>query len=92
MHTFKLYFWFLKIFLSRIERNKLCVPECQIIAEVLLSNHSLELIEYVFPHSIYSLSLLSPHHSLSRNPIGDDGFSIILDALIKKPDTLKKIG
>ena len=32
------------------------------------------------------------YSSLSRNPIGDDGFSIILDALIKKPDALRKLG
>ena len=38
------------------------------------------------------LTSLCASLSLSRNPIGDDGFCIILDALIKKPDALKRLG
>lgn len=30
--------------------------------------------------------------SLSKNPIGDEGFGSVLDALIAKPGTLKKLG
>ena len=30
--------------------------------------------------------------SVSKNPIGDDGLAAIMEALIEKPDALKKLG
>ena len=31
-------------------------------------------------------------YSISRNPIGDDGLAAIMEALIERPDALKKLG
>ena len=31
-------------------------------------------------------------HSISKNPIGDDGLSAILDAMVEKPNALKRLG
>ena len=84
---------------TRLDRNNLGIEECQVVADIITHNEKLALIEWVHNacecigelRTIYFL--LSLEHSLSKNPIGNEGFSFIMDALIAKPQSsLKKLG
>jgi len=43
-------------------------------------------------NSIVIALFLHTVHSLSKNPIGDEGFCTIVDAFITKPGRLKELG
>ena len=47
---------------------------------------------YRYNSSMVIALFLHTVHSLSKNPIGDEGFCTIVDALIAKPGTLKELG
>ena len=56
----------------------------------LLSEGTTLSINVVIRVYIYYITIIL--FSLSKNPIGDEGFELVLDALIAKPATLTKLG